>query len=568
MSNKQKLWLTSSLLLLILFLGTGFLLIKSSQTPKDVRTRASVPSGSATLDFTTLPAISPFQIGQTFTTSINLAPIAPLRISAVQLHLSYPFTATQPELQIQDADPAATGVQIAGGDTPLTIVTNSVVVDQTAKVVSIDLAGYYNPTTYPLGYPVSGNTSLAKINFLAQSNTTGRTLSFGPTLTKVIRKTDAVDILSTPTATVTYIVTLDTTPPTCQITIPVNGTLQNTRTVSATFTGSDNRTIVSNLLYSWKLDRVGGISGAWSNYSNLAASSLTNLADGTYTLLAKTKDEAGNESAVASSTFTIDGTPPITSITSTVPGENQTINVPAATITFTGSDNRTPLSDLLFSWKLDTGSTLGSWSAYNSATTAVLTNLESGSYTFSVKAKDQSGNQGLSALRRFTVQLPLSKTLLLKFQNIDSQSRRTNKNVILTLKNTTFSQTVNFASGADGTYTGQVTFPPTITFGQYDILVRGPSHLQKKFAISLTSGVSAFNWTATPLLAGDITGEPDNTQDNIIDVSDLGLIISVFNPTGSVVAGTAADLNDDGKVDVSDLGLLISNFNPTGYGDF
>jgi hypothetical protein len=78
------------------------------------------------------------------------------------------------------------------------------------------------------------------------------------------------------------------------------------------------------------------------------------------------------------------------------------ISTNTATFTWTGSDDKTPTADLVYSYKLDNGS----WSDYSLATTVTLTGLSEGSHTFQVKAKDKAGKEDPTpASRTFGVDL-------------------------------------------------------------------------------------------------------------------------------------------------------------------
>ncbi len=104
-----------------------------------------------------------------------------------------------------------------------------------------------------------------------------------------------------------------------------------------------------------------------------------------------------NNTASLGSTFVIDGTPPVATI-SDGPAEGTTAR-PTVTFTWTGSDNVTASGALLFSYKMDADT----WSDYSSDTSHEFTGLTSGQHTFSVRAKDSVGNEGAPATRTFTV---------------------------------------------------------------------------------------------------------------------------------------------------------------------
>ncbi len=80
-----------------------------------------------------------------------------------------------------------------------------------------------------------------------------------------------------------------------------------------------------------------------------------------------------------------DTIPPETWIAS---GPNGWGNTADVNFTWTGSDNITPTANLVYSWRLDSGS----WSDFSADTSVKLTGLTEGSHTFEVKAKDEAGN--------------------------------------------------------------------------------------------------------------------------------------------------------------------------------
>src|SRR5215470_17830303 len=111
----------------------------------------------------------------------------------------------------------------------------------------------------------------------------------------------------------------------------------------------------------------------------------TTVADGAHNFVATAADAAGNH-ASGSLVVLVDNTPPDTQIVSGPGGE---ILVGSATFTFSGTDNLTPVGNLVFSYQLDGGA----WSAYAPGTTVTFSALGETSHTFAVKAKDLAGNE-------------------------------------------------------------------------------------------------------------------------------------------------------------------------------
>jgi len=173
-----------------------------------------------------------------------------------------------------------------------------------------------------------------------------------------------------------------------------------TNSAAFTWTGSDNATPVSKLVYAFRLDP---IELGFSAFGSAASQTYSSLANGSYTLYVKARDQAGNEDATpASRSFTVnasDTTPPDTSITG---GPSGTVAVGTVTLSWTGSDNVTPVGSLLYAFRLDPVE--GSFSAFENVTTKAYAGLANGSYTFYVKAKDQAGNETpVPVSRAFTV---------------------------------------------------------------------------------------------------------------------------------------------------------------------
>jgi RHS repeat-associated protein len=136
-----------------------------------------------------------------------------------------------------------------------------------------------------------------------------------------------------------------------------------------------------------------------------AAWDTTGRPDGTATLSARAMDAAGNE-RVASRVVMVDNTPPDAEIIEGPGGETaETV----ATFRFTGADNLSPASSLVFAWRLDGGD----FSAFAAATAATTAPLASGPHRFEVKARDLAGNEGLAATRTFTVSPAPTNTAVL-----------------------------------------------------------------------------------------------------------------------------------------------------------
>ena len=272
--------------------------------------------------------------------------------------------------------------------------------------------------------------------------------------------------------------------------------------------------------------------------------------------------------STASYTTIEDTVPPETNIISG-PNEGSVIHAGNVVFGFSGSDNETPAASLLYSWRLN-GPTPFSWSGFSTNTSAQLNNLQDGNYTFAVKAKDRAGLiDPTPATRSFVVDTKSSLTLKIKFQGINDDKGVKTARVILRSVDGAEQvfDNVEFSHGDSGVYVATVH---NLEPGAYTVLVKSWAHLQKDFgSVNLNIGNNMQDFSSLVLRAGDIAGggPQQDLPDNIVDVSDIGAIIKVFNALGPVQDNIPANLNCDSVIDVEDIGLLITNFDPLGGGD-
>jgi len=140
----------------------------------------------------------------------------------------------------------------------------------------------------------------------------------------------------------------------------------------------------------------------------------------------------------------------------------------------------------------------------------------------------------------------------IKFEAVTAASQKLDRSVSVTINNTT--QNITLFSTPSGSYhTG--TINGLLPNQSYSIRFKDQAHLGKIFTTSLLSpGPNSFDWTNTPLLAGDIT------NDNVIDLSDYTAFVIAFEI--GTPKTSPADLNQDGIVDISDYAPLVRNFKP------
>ena len=239
-----------------------------------------------------------------------------------------------------------------------------------------------NPTNQ-ISASFSFSDTQAGVSFLCQLDGSAFTACTSPATYSALSQgshtfsVEAQDSAGNQSSAASFTWTINTTaPPTPTITsTPANPTNQT----SASFSFSDSQTGVSFLC---QLD-----SSAFTVCSSPATYS--GLSQGSHTFSVKARDAAGNQSAAASFTWTVDTTVPPPTITSTPANPtNQT----SATFSFTDTE-----AGVSFLCQLDGGA----FSACPSPQS--YSGLSLGNHTFSVKAQDAAGNQSGAASFTWTV---------------------------------------------------------------------------------------------------------------------------------------------------------------------
>ena len=128
-----------------------------------------------------------------------------------------------------------------------------------------------------------------------------------------------------------------------------------------------------------------------------------------------------------------------------------------------------------------------------------------------------------------------------------------------------FDAEVDVTADENGIWTGVVE-PGTnnpLSSGNYNLLIKGDSHLQKKFeSITLTGGASTQNLAqgeADELVSGDVN------DDNVINIDDIAQIKRFYTDFKVPVVPTdpdsrASDINKDGSITITDLALMAINW--------
>jgi hypothetical protein len=177
--------------------------------------------------------------------------------------------------------------------------------------------------------------------------------------------------------------TVDTVAPTVGIGgSPSNGATTNSASAGFTLTPSETATVQC------KLDRPG-IPGTFASCGS--TQNYNGLTDGTYTFSARAVDGANNTGPATTRTWTVDATPPDSSISS---GPSGPTNSTSASFAFSATGGA-----VSYECQLSPG---GSWESCTSGKS--YSALTPGTYVFSVRGIDSTGNvEGTPATRTFTV---------------------------------------------------------------------------------------------------------------------------------------------------------------------
>ena len=180
---------------LLLILGGAVILLglvtalTSSQKPQEIRKKAAVTEGTATISLS--PSGGTYMLSQSFQVKIRFdSKNTP--ISAITVRLTYPFSGDTPEIVASDLQ-INSQLTEAGWTCPI----KDIYPDPEMKIIKIDISCLYLSTS---GFTSSGENTLASFNLTANQlpHANPITLSFDPQETKIISKEEAKDILATP----------------------------------------------------------------------------------------------------------------------------------------------------------------------------------------------------------------------------------------------------------------------------------------------------------------------------------------------------------------------------------
>jgi len=113
---------------------------------------------------------------------------------------------------------------------------------------------------------------------------------------------------------------------------------------------------------------------------------------------------------------------------------------------------------------------------------------------------------------------------------------------------------VTTSSNQGGVYSGEVG---DIAVGTYDVYVKGPVHLQKKFAnVSLNQGSNSEDWSGVALKAGDFD---DN---NVLNISDIAAMLAEYTALSVPVnqSNQKFDIDANGVINIIDIALILANY--------
>ena len=143
-----------------------------------------------------------------------------------------------------------------------------------------------------------------------------------------------------------------------------------------------------------------------------------------------------------------------------------------------------------------------------------------------------------------------------KFQGISSQKSARLVRVMLMQGGSEVYRFDDVSVTADqsGVYLGSVG---NITPGTYDVYIKGPIHLQKRFtSISISSGSNSQDWSGVTLKAGDFDAN------NVLNIIDIAGMLAEYTAL-SVPANQSNqkfDIDANGVINIIDVALVLTNY--------
>ncbi|MBN2053006.1 hypothetical protein JW756_05875 [Candidatus Woesearchaeota archaeon] len=251
-------------------------------------------------------------------------------------------------------------------------------------------------------------------------------------------------------------ITIDTTAPIINITIPGNNTLLNDSTPLINFTITDS--LADPLNYTVYVNNAAnGQNGTTANATPKLLN-ISTLSDGNYTLTIKGTDIANN-SANATVNITIDATPPTINYTTPTPNDNHVQSDTSFTINVTHYDAH-PGKIVLY-WQGTANQTLDYPGTYTNFT---ITGLSDGIYTYYVWLNDSTGLSNQTTNR--TIRIDLLNPVI-NLEAPDNGATLNSSVVEFNFNITDSSQYANCSLYINGTYNKTRNNLPTNTPAQY-----------------------------------------------------------------------------------------------------
>lgn len=187
---------------------------------------------------------------------------------------------------------------------------------------------------------------------------------------------------------------------------------------------------------------------------------------------------------------------------------------------------------------------------------ATISGLEaSQTYYFGIKSTDENGN--ISALSNIVSANTSGVTLeyMFKLQGLTSSGiQKTILTDVLSNSEPIISDEQPLASGSNGVFKNTFSNLAATT---YDVRIKAPGYLSRLFEnINLSSSGNSFDWTAAELQAGDFD------SNNILNVNDVGLILSVHTDLSVAVdsSNSIYDIDGNGIINIIDIAIVLSNY--------